>query len=64
MKAEYTVKIGDVYYKAGQEIPDITEEKAVVATAEPPISVVEEEKPVEVAQQPQKQAKRPYNRRK
>ena len=67
MKAEYTIKIGDVYYKAGQEIPDIRdseikEDKAVSALAEPPISEVVEEKadPV-VAQKP---AKRSYNRRK
>lgn len=67
MKAEYTIKIGDVYYRAGEEIPDnvdseIKEDKAVAAPAEPPVSVIEEEKadPV-IAQKP---AKRSYNRRK
>lgn len=68
MKAEYTIKIGDVYYKAGQEIPDIRdseikEDKAVTVSAEPPISpIVEEEKPEPVVAQ--KPAKRSYNRRK
>lgn len=67
MKAEYTIKIGDVYYKAGQEIPDIRdskikEDKAVTASAEPPVSVIEEEKPEPVVAQ--KPAKRSYNRRK
>lgn len=68
MKAEYTIKIGDVFYKAGEELPEnwevpeekaseIKEEKAAtVPTVEPPTS--EEEKPVE--EQP---AKRKYTRR-
>lgn len=63
MKAEYTIKIGDVYYKAGEELPEIQEsenkeEEAVTVSTEPPVSVIEE--PV-VAQKP---AKRPYNRKK
>lgn len=60
MKAEYTIKIGDVYYKAGQELPDLKENKAVSAKAEPP--VVSEEKPVE--QPVEKPAKRQYTRKK
>lgn len=68
MKAEYTIKIGDVFYKAGEELPEnwdspeekaseIKEEKAAAVSAvEPPTS--EEEKPVE--EQP---AKRKYTRR-
>ena len=64
MVAEYTVKIGDKWYKAGQTIPDTTESEAVSAPkeVEPPIIdepvVVKEEAPVE---QPQK---RRYTRRK
>lgn len=68
MKAEYTVKIGNVFYKAGEEIPDIAvekkEEKAVEAmkVAEPPISKPEvEEKPAEKDAKP---SKRQYSRKK
>ncbi len=69
MKAEYTIKIGDVFYKAGQELPadwgkpkkqvsEIKEsETAVTATAEPPVSADE---PAEQT----RPAKRQYNRRK
>ena len=65
MKAEYTVKIGNVFYKAGDELPNMVEEvkevKAVEVekSAEPPVSPVVE-KPVE-EEQP---SKRKYSRRK
>lgn len=63
MKAEYTVKIGNVFYKAGEELPNMVEEvkevKAVEVekSAEPPVSP---EKPVE-EEQPNKKK---YTRRK
>ena len=58
MVAEYTIKINDRYYKAGEIIPDIEEtDKAVSTTVEPPVSEVEE-----VAEQPKQ--KRQYTRRK
>ena len=60
MKAEYTIKIGDVYYKAGQEIPD---SKAVSAEkAEPPVSPVVEDEPKEEVKE--KPSKRQYTRKK
>lgn len=58
MVAEYTIKINDRYYKAGETIPDTNETKAVsTPVVEPPISEVEE-----VAEQPKQ--KRQYTRRK
>ena len=58
MKAEYTVKIGGVFYEAGEEIPDTNEVKAVSTPkeVEPPIS---ESKPEQ-----ERPAKRQYTRRK
>ena len=58
MVAEYTIKIGDRYYKAGEILPDTNETKAVsTPEVEPPVSEVEE-----VAEQPKQ--KRQYTRRK
>lgn len=58
MVAEYTIKIGDRYYKAGETLPDTNETKAVsTPEVEPPVSEVEE-----VAEQPKQ--KRQYTRRK
>lgn len=58
MVAEYTIKIGDRYYKAGETLPDTNEIKAVsTPEVEPPVSEVEE-----VAEQPKQ--KRQYTRRK
>jgi len=58
MVAEYTIKIGDRYYKAGEELPDTNEIKAVsTPEVEPPVSEVEE-----VAEQPKQ--RRQYTRRK
>lgn len=58
MVAEYTIKIGDRYYKAGETIPETTETKAVsTPEVEPPVSVGDE-----VADQPKQ--KRQYTRRK
>ena len=64
MRAEYTVKIGDVFYKAGDEIPETKEVKAAetVKAVEPPVS-----KEVEEAKTPKEDAKpskRQYSRRK
>lgn len=65
MKAEYTVKIGDVFYKAGQELPEIDSEVKAVTTekVEPPVieEPVVEESPV--VEEPKEQ-KRQYRRRK
>ncbi len=58
MVAEYTIKIGDRYYKAGETLPDTNETKAVsTPEVEPPVSEVEE-----VAEQPKQ--RRQYTRRK
>lgn len=59
MVAQYTVKIGDKWYKAGDTLPDTKESKAVSISkeVEPPVLVSEVEKPNE----PQK---RRYTRRK
>lgn len=58
MVAQYTVKIGDKWYKAGDTLPDVDSNKAVSIPKkiEPPFEV-EEEKQAE----PQK---RRYTRRK
>ena len=64
MKAEYTVKINGVFYKAGEEIPETREKKEevkAVATepmvaVEPPVSFEEKEE--------QPREKRKYTRRK
>ena len=56
MVAKYTVKIGDKWYKAGDELPN-TESKAVSTPKEVEPPFMEEEKPIE----PQK---RRYTRRK
>lgn len=67
MVAKYTVKIGDRFYKAGETLPDTTEESKAVSTPKeveppefmnPPVEPVAEEQPTE---QPQK---RRYTRRK
>lgn len=67
MKAEYTIKIGDVFYKAGQELPEIREEVKAVTTeekVEPPFM----NEPIEVAEEhvkeEPKEQKRQYRRRK
>lgn len=55
MVAQYTVKIGDKWYRAGDTIPD-NDNKAVSVKAEPP--VISEEKVEEAKPQ-----KRHYKRR-
>ena len=61
MVAEYTIKIGDRYYKAGETLPDTNETKAVsTPEVEPPVSEVSEVE--EVAEQPKQ--RRQYTRRK
>ena len=63
MVAEYTIKINDRYYKAGEIIPDIeeTNKAASIREIEPPVSSVEDVVE-EVAEQPKQ--KRQYTRRK
>ena len=57
MVAEYTIKIGDRYYKAGETLPEDEIKAVSTVEVEPPVSEVEE-----VAEQPKQ--KRQYTRRK
>ena len=68
MKAEYTIKINDVFYKAGEELPEsFGKEVEAVATEEvvPPLFMNPPEEATEepVKEEPKEQ-KRQYRRRK
>lgn len=61
MKAEYTIKIDGVFYKAGDELPTIQEDKieeTKAAIVEPPTVSTQDEEPVEKPKE-----KRKYTRR-
>lgn len=45
MKAEYTVKIGDRYYRAGEELPALDVKAEETPKADEPKEEVAEEKP-------------------
>lgn len=57
MVAEYTIKIGDRYYKAGETLPEDEIKAVSTVEVEPPVSVVEEA-------ESQPKQKRSYTRRK
>lgn len=57
MVAEYTIKIGDRYYKAGETLPEDEIKAVSTIEVEPPVSVVEET-------ESQPKQKRSYTRRK
>ena len=57
MVAEYTIKIGDRYYKAGETLPEDEIKEVSTVEVEPPVSVVEEA-------ESQPKQKRSYTRRK
>ena len=57
MVAEYTIKIGDRYYKAGETLPEDEIKAVSTVEVEPPVSVVEET-------ESQPKQKRSYTRRK